>query len=234
MRWKIIAGCTAVVLCICAGLWLAVQQQETVSGAANLLHIYSDQEDTNPSDSTGGVQPSPPAPQGENIQSSKPSGNPSKPNRGTVNSTPSSTASPSQQESSTSELAATSEEPESSEPETSTAPKATFSIIGSEGGITAPLEEGDTVYSVTEKMMEGYPLPDFDYGEQGLWEYSVNGELSDVPASEYVVQNGDVLEWHPVLPPAATTAPVTELEPSETSTAAALISSESVPQPSQP
>lgn len=230
MRWKIIAGCTAAVLCICVGLWLKVQHQQSASGATNLLHIYSDQQnvDANTPDTTGGVQPSPPAPQPENNQPSKSSGTQNKPNTNT-----STTAV-------TTSETITQPETEEPEPETSTTPEATFSIIGSEGDVTATLEEGDTVYSVTEKMMEGYPLPDFDYGEQGLWEYSINGEISDIPASEYVMQNGDVLEWHPVLSsPAVDVAPSTSTAPSEPPEAAtpaetpSLSTSSTTPLPSE-
>lgn len=219
MRWKIIAGCTAAALCLCAVLWLTVQQQESASGAANLLHIYSDQQDADTTDpTTGGVQPDPPDPHRENDTPSKTSGTQSKPVGNTTNPAPSDSAAPSQQEPST---PTTTEGP--AEPSVSTTPEATFSIIGSEGGVTATLEEGDTVYSVTEKMMENYPLPDFDYGKQGLWEYSVNGETSDVPADQYIVENGDVLEWHPVFsqPSTDTDAPSTSAESENESTSEA-------------
>ena len=34
-----------------------------------------------------------------------------------------------------------------------------------------------------------------DFHPNRIWQYKVNGELSASPAGEYILQEGDVLEW---------------------------------------
>lgn len=219
MRWHQLAVGGLLALCLGTGAWLLwAQQQEYASGAANLLHIYSDEPQTGQDvqSSGGGVQPSPPAaylPQ--EAQGSPSSAGAQKTDSQTVQTgiaqTHTSTA-PNQPDADGTTASALSTTSESSAEPSGTpcgteasatgdgTPQATFSIIGSECGINTPLETGDTVYTLTQKMMEEYPLPDFDYGESGLWQYSVNGQQQDTPAQDYVLEPGDLLEWHPVLP----------------------------------
>lgn len=222
MQWKTLAVCGTLAVCIGAGAWwLWAQQREYTSGATNLLHIYSDGQNTDPNvqGSTSGVQPNPPSPSphqegekptasatthGQNEQSGQSGQNGAQISQQAADTSDvhadASASNPTLVPTPTVETAP-SDSPAPSESTPNTAPEAIFSIIGSEGGIRTTLEEGDTVYTITQKMMEDYPLPDFDYGKDGRWQYSINGESENTPVEERVLQPGDVLEWHPVLPP---------------------------------
>lgn len=242
MRWKTLAVCSTLAVCIGVGVWwLWAQQREYTSGAANLLHIYSDEQNTDPNvqGSTNGVQPNPPSPSphqesekpapsttthGQNGQSGQSGQNGAQISQQTANTSDvhaHTSASNSTPAPSTTVETTPSDSTNTSETTPSTTPEAIFSIIGSEGGIRTPLAEGDTVYTITQKMMENYPLPDFDYGKDGRWQYSINGESENTPVEERVLQPGDLLEWHPVLPPpqesTSNASPSTSL-PAETST----------------
>ncbi len=249
MRWKTLAVCGTLAVCISTGAWwLWAQQREYTSGATNLLHIYSDGQNADPNvqGSTSGVQPNPPSlsleqetdklvpsatTRGQNKQSGQSGQNGTQISQQTADTSnthaDTSASNPTLAPTTTVETAP-SESPAPSESTPSMAPEAIFSIIGSEGGIRTTLEEGDTVYTITQKMMEDYPLPDFDYGKDGRWQYSINGESENTPVEERVLQPGDVLEWHPVLPPPQESSPST----SSSTSLPAEISTESPSTPS--
>ena len=76
------------------------------------------------------------------------------------------------------------------------------------------IEEGDTVYSILIEAAKKYKLQidqntsgtttyvsginnigEMDFGDVSGWTYTVNGESATVGASEYVLKDGDVIEW---------------------------------------
>jgi hypothetical protein len=79
---------------------------------------------------------------------------------------------------------------------------------------TFDIEEGDTVYSILIEAAKKYKLQidqntsgtmtyvsginnigEMDFGDVSGWTYTVNGEVATVGASEYVLSDGDVIEW---------------------------------------
>ena len=79
---------------------------------------------------------------------------------------------------------------------------------------TFDIEEGDTVYSILIEAAKKYKLQidqntsgtmtyvsginnigEMDFGDVSGWTYTVNGEVATVGASEYVLKDGDVIEW---------------------------------------
>ena len=79
---------------------------------------------------------------------------------------------------------------------------------------TFDIEEGDTVYSILIEAAKKYKLQidqntsgtmtyvsginnigEMDFGDVSGWTYTVNGEVAMVGASEYVLKDGDVIEW---------------------------------------
>lgn len=79
---------------------------------------------------------------------------------------------------------------------------------------TFDIEEGDTVYSILIEAAKKYRLQidqntsgtmtyvsginnigEMDFGDVSGWTYTVNGESAMVGASEYVLKDGDVIEW---------------------------------------
>ena len=79
---------------------------------------------------------------------------------------------------------------------------------------TVTLEEGDTAYTALVKICElevidllvsgestmAYVrgiggLSEMDCGNESGWTYTVNGEMAAVGAGDYVLQDGDILEW---------------------------------------
>ncbi|MBQ2251339.1 MAG: DUF4430 domain-containing protein, partial [Clostridia bacterium] len=38
-------------------------------------------------------------------------------------------------------------------------------------------------------------IGEMDFGDVSGWTYTVNGEVATVGASEYVLKDGDVIEW---------------------------------------
>lgn len=77
----------------------------------------------------------------------------------------------------------------------------------------AEIREGDTAFSILERelvlnsILVEYNITDSvrvtsvgglregDFGEMSGWKYKVNGIFLDVPADQYVVKAGDVVEW---------------------------------------
>lgn len=79
---------------------------------------------------------------------------------------------------------------------------------------TFDIEEGDTVYSILIEAAKKYKLQidqntsgtmtyvsginnigEMDFGDVSGWTYTINGEVAMVGASEYVLKDGDVIEW---------------------------------------
>ncbi|MGI6029946.1 MAG: hypothetical protein ACOX7F_00400 [Eubacteriales bacterium] len=82
----------------------------------------------------------------------------------------------------------------------------TLSIGGSEGSFTMPFRDDFSVEAFTQAALEEYPLLDFDYGRQGRWYYTINGQPVEEPAETRILQEGDSVVWYPVpssgIPPA--------------------------------
>lgn len=76
-----------------------------------------------------------------------------------------------------------------------------LAIAGSEGSFTAAYAPGATVESLTRQALEEYPILDFDYGREGRWSYSVNGEEQSVPPGQFSLEEGDSVLWHPTSVP---------------------------------
>lgn len=72
------------------------------------------------------------------------------------------------------------------------------------------LAEGETVYDILIEAAKKHRIPidhsggyiagighlyELDYGSLSGWTYRVNGELATVGATEYVLRDGDVIEW---------------------------------------
>ena len=76
------------------------------------------------------------------------------------------------------------------------------------------IKDGDTVYSILIEAAKKYKLQidkntsgtmtyisginnigEMDFGDVSGWTYTVNGEVASVGASEYVLKDGDVIEW---------------------------------------
>lgn len=56
------------------------------------------------------------------------------------------------------------------------------------------IKEVDGV-TITENRADDDYLSEFDYSNQSGWVYTVNGEIPDVPASDYIIQHGDVVRF---------------------------------------
>lgn len=74
-----------------------------------------------------------------------------------------------------------------------------------------PLSEGETVYDILTQTAQSYHIQmehnssfyisginylyEMQYGDLSGWMYRVNGELPSVGCSEYILHDGDVIEW---------------------------------------
>ena len=61
---------------------------------------------------------------------------------------------------------------------------------------TAITQTGAENGYVSEMSYNGKSLAEFDYGRNSGWLYKVNNTLPEVGLLEYVVKNGDVIEWY--------------------------------------